>query len=515
MYDKAVTKGFLYTDFYQLTMAQVYYLKGVHEVPAQFEYFFREYPDYGSHKTAFCVNAGLEWLIEWMKESSITDEDIAFLKDHRGKTGKPLFSDDFLKWLRENGDFTAITMKAIPEGRVIHPQIPIVTVQGPLAMAQMLESSLLNHLNYQVLIATRAARIRNSAGSGAVIDFGMRRAQHTGANAGARAALIGGADFSSNTGISYNLGFQPKGTHAHSMVQAFMTMEGEELNAFRAYAEVYPDNCLLLVDTVNTLESGVPNAIRVFEELRKKGHEPAGIRLDSGDLAHLSIQASKMLDKAGFNATPIVLSNDLDELVIWQIKSQISNEARRYGVDPDRLINRLVYGVGTRLITSKGDAALDGIYKLSALRIKGEWEPSIKLSESPSKIINPGVKKIWRIYDERGLANADVLALEDEEPPNQETLTLHHPTDRGSNRCVEVKKLSRMEELSESIIEEGEIVYSFPSIHEIRKKRESDMEYLDPGVRRVINPHLYHVSLTEKLFRMKENLIKSKLKKNT
>ena len=240
------------------------------------------------------------------------------------------------KWLRDNGNFDGLTIRAIPEGRVVHPNVPLTVVEGPAAMAQILETSLLNHLNFQTLIATKAALIHDIARGGTILEFGLRRAQERGGNAGTRAALIGGADFSSNVGVSHLLGLDPKGTHAHSMVQMFMTLGEGELAAFRAYAEVYPDNCLLLVDTINSLESGVPNAIRVFEELRKKGHEPVGIRLDSGDLAYLSIQAARMLDEAGFPKTAIVLSNDLDEMVIWQIMTQIESEAPRYGVDPTR-----------------------------------------------------------------------------------------------------------------------------------------------------------------------------------
>src|SRR5437868_164899 len=248
-----------------------------------------------------------------MQGARLRDEDIAYLRAQRGRNGAPVFSEDFLGWLRENGNFDAITMRAVPEGRVVHPSVPLTVVEGPLAMAQILETSLLNHLNYQTLIATKASLIRDIGNGRMLLEFGLRRGQDKGANAGARAALIGGADFSSNVGASHVLGYSPKGTHAHSLVQTFVTLGMGELGAFRAYADVYPDDCLLLVDTVNTLESGVPNAITVFEELRRKGHEPVGIRLDSGDLAYLSIQAAKMLDAAGFPETSITLSNDLDE----------------------------------------------------------------------------------------------------------------------------------------------------------------------------------------------------------
>ncbi|MGD2040284.1 MAG: nicotinate phosphoribosyltransferase, partial [Anaerolineae bacterium] len=351
---RRTAEGILFTDQYQLTMAQLYYRVGMHEMQVQFDHFFRSYPDYGAHKAGYCIMAGLAWLLDWMEDAHFRDEDIEYLRRQTGRAGRPVFGDDFLQWLRRNGTYRGITLRAIPEGRVVHPNVPLTVVQGPLAMAQILETSLLNHLNYQTLIATKAARIHESGRGRTMLEFGLRRGHERGANAGARAALIGGADFSSNVGLSHVVGLTPKGTHAHSMVQAFMALGMSELDAFRAYAKVYPDDCLLLVDTIDTLESGVPNAIRVFEELKRQGHEPMGIRLDSGDLAFLSIQAAKMMNEAGFPKTSIVLSNDLDELFILQILTQISHEAPRYGVDPDHLIDRLVYGVGTRLITSWG-----------------------------------------------------------------------------------------------------------------------------------------------------------------
>ena len=397
--DRLTAEGILFTDQYQLTMAQLYYRMGLHERVAQFDHFFRTYPDYGSHQAGYCINAGLEWLLDWMQESRFRDEDIGYLRHQTGQTGERLFNDDFLGWLEKNGTFDGITLRAVPEGRVVHPNVPLTTVQGPLAMAQILETSLLNHLNYQTLIATKAARIRESGRGQRVLEFGVRRAQERGASAGARAALIGGADFTSNAGVSHVLGYPPKGTHAHSMVQVFMALGYGELDAFRAYADEYPDDCVLLVDTINTLESGLPNAITVFEELQRKGCKPVGIRLDSGDLAYLSIQAAKMLNAAGFPDTGIVLSNQLDELVIWQITTQIQHEAPRYGVDPDDLIGRLVFGVGTRLITSQGASALDGVYKLVAIRRPGEaWRYPVKLSNDPGKVSGPGIQQIRRYF---------------------------------------------------------------------------------------------------------------------
>jgi nicotinate phosphoribosyltransferase len=505
--DRATAEGILFTDQYQLTMAQVYFRSGLHERWAQFDHIYRNNPHYGTHQAGYCVNAGLEWLLDWMREAHFRDRDIQQLRAQRGRGGAPVFAEDFLSWLRDNGSFDAITMRAVPEGRVVHPGVPLTVVEGPLAMAQILETSLLNHLNYQTLIATKAALIHDVGRGRLLMEFGLRRGQGKGANAGTRAALIGGADFSSNVGVSHIMGLSPKGTHAHSLVQLFMSLGQGELGAFRAYAEVYPDDCLLLVDTINTLESGVPNAITVFEELRRKGHEPVGIRLDSGDLAYLSIQAARMLDAAGFPDTTITLSNDLDEMVIWQIMTQINAEAPRYGVDPAAIIGRLVYGVGTRLITSHGDPALGGVYKLVAVRDGPDWLPAIKISESPQKTPSPGNKRAWRLYDERGQATADLLTLDDEDPASMDRITLRHPVDHAKFRTLDRKQVSSVEPLMADVLRDGKLVYDLPSLEEVRARRIADVERLDPGVRRLINPHIYHVSLSERLWDLKQKLI--------
>jgi nicotinate phosphoribosyltransferase len=509
--ERATAEGILFTDQYQLTMAQVYFHAGLHERHVQFDHYFRSYPNYGTHQAGYCVNAGLEWLLDWMGEARFRDADIEHLRGQRSRGGRKVFDEAFLGWLRENGNFSGLTLRAIPEGRVVHPHVPLTVVEGPMAMAQILETSLLNHLNFQTLIATKAALIHDVARGGVVMEFGLRRAQEKGGNAGTRAALIGGADFSSNLGTSQVLGFPPKGTHAHSMVQIFMTLGEGELGAFRAYADVYPDDCLLLVDTINTLESGVPNSIKVFEELRRKGHEPVGIRLDSGDLAYLSIQAGKMLAEAGFPKTTIVLSNDLDEMVIWQILSQIASEAPRYGVDPDALIGRLSFGVGTRLITSQGDPALGGVYKLVAVRDGDDWKPAIKVSESPTKTPSPGHKQVWRLYDSRDKATADLMGLSDEDPASMEKIMAHHPSDYTRFRAINRADISGFEPLLVDIVREGKLVYNLPTIEDMRKQRIADVERLDPGVRRLINPHIYHVSLTQRLWDLKQELIRSAL----
>lgn len=511
---RSLSEGILFTDQYQLTMAHLYYRMGLHEKQVQFDHFFRDYPAYDGHKAGYCICAGLEWLLHWMNGAQFGDQEIGYLRSQTGRTGERLFEDDFLDWLRENGSFNRLTMRAVPEGRVVHPNVPLTVVQGPLAMAQILETALLNHLNYQTLIATKASRIQNSTQGQLLLEFGLRRAHDKGANAGARAALIGGADFTSNVGASAILGYPPKGTHAHSMVQVFMGLGEGELAAFQAYADVYPDDCLLLVDTIDTLESGIPNAIKVFNDLRSEGHEPVGIRLDSGDLAYLSIQAAKMLNDAGFPDVSIVLSSNLDELSIWQIITQIQQEADRYELDPDHLIGRLVYGVGTRLITSWGEPALGGVYKLVAVRDGGEWVPAIKISESAAKTPNPGHKHVWRVYDRRKKATADLLSLDDEDPRKMEEVKLHHPTEHTVRRKLSQDDIETIEPLLVDVLDEGELVYDLPSIEDMRQRRRSDMGHLDPGVKRLINPHIYHVSLTERLWNLKQELIASALSSN-
>lgn len=520
---RQLTQGILYTDQYQLTMAQLYFRYGLHERAVLFDHYYRSNPDYGAHQAGFCINAGMESLLDWMDDARFGEHEIETLRGHKNHNGAPLFADDFLDWLSVNGNFDGIHLRAIPEGRVVHPDVPLTVVEGPAAMAQLLETPLLNFLNYQTLIATKAVRISLAADTGMgdrhqgagkfesgrsklVLEFGMRRAQERGANAATRAALIGGADFSSNVGISHALGYPPRGTHAHSMVQLFMALGGDELAAFRAYADVYPDDCLLLVDTINTLESGVPNAIRVFEELKRKGHTPVGIRLDSGDLAYLAIQAAKMLNEAGMTETSIVLSSDLDELVIWQIITQILQEAPRAGLDAEPLINRLVYGVGTRLVTSWGSPALGGVYKLVAASDSGEWKPALKLSEAADKTPNPGKKNAFRLYDLRGKATADVLAL-DEDPGSLATLSLHHPADASKIRVLKRAALTAIEPLLQDVVRDGQRVGESENIETIRERRRRDVEQLDAGVKRLVNPHIYHVSLTQTLWELKQSLI--------
>jgi nicotinate phosphoribosyltransferase len=494
----------LLTDQYQLTMGQVYFREGLHEHRARFEHFFRSNPDYGGHQAGYVVTAGMRTFLDWLTTARFDASEIERLAAHPSGSGGKLFSKDYLDWLAANGDFESLTISAIPEGRVVHPGVPLTMVEGPLILAQLIETALLNHLNFETLIATKASRIWEAARGGKVLEFGTRRAQGSGAHSVVRAALIGGAAGSSLMGRSYELGFIPVGTHAHSIVQAFMALGMGELGAFRAYAEVYPDDCLLLVDTIDTLDSGLPNAITVFEELRKAGHRPVGIRLDSGDLAHLAVRSAEMLNAAGFDDTTIVLSSELDEITIWQIIEQILDEAPRYGVKGESVIKRLVYGVGSRLATSQGDPYLDGVYKLAAVEEGGEWRPAIKVSDTPAKVMTPGAKRSWRVYDQRGFATADLLALDSETPAAP--LELHHVSQIGVIRHLPVERVSAIEELAEPVS-----TSDLPSPHEeivrAQQRRLADLERLDPGVRRLVNPHVYHVSLTPELAKLKHEMI--------
>ena len=500
--------GLLGTDQYQLAMAQVYWREGLAEREAQFDYFFRRYPDYGTHQAGYCITAGLGWLLEWMERVRFETADIELLAGQESSSGSKRFDPAFLDWLHSNGDLSAVRVEAVPEGRVVHANAPIATVRGPLAMTQILETPFLNRLNYPTLIATKAARVEDAARGATVLEFGMRRGPEAGVHAGGRAALVGGADFTSNVALSHAMGLDPKGTHAHSMVQAFMALGWSELDAFRRFAEIYPDECILLVDTIDVIESGVPNAITVFEEMRRAGHRPIGIRIDSGDLAYMTIQAASMLDAAGFDDASIVLSSDLDELVIWQILSQLESEAPRYGLNAGALVARVTFGVGTRLITSYGDPALGGVYKLVAIENEaGQWEPAIKISESIEKMAVPGGKRLLRVYDHRGLATADIIAMEEEDPLKGDQIELFHPH-REVHRTLEISELSDSEDLLGLMFSDGRRMDGSPDLDTMRKRRRSDLDRLDSGVRRLVNPHIYHVSLTGRVKQLQQDLVR-------
>ena len=433
------------TDLYELTMMNGYLRYGKDKNRACFDLFYRRRGDV----TAYAVAAGLEQVIEYVQNLRFTQEDIEYLRS------LAIFDDAFLSYLSDF-HFTGEIL-AVPEGTIVFPDEPILRVIAPIMEAQLLETALLNIINHQTLIATKAARVVQSARGDKVLEFGLRRAQGPDAGIyGARASIIGGCQATSNVLTGQLFGVPVGGTHAHSWVMSFE----DELTAFRAYADVFPDNCLLLVDTYDTLGSGVPNAITVFKELRARGKEPVGIRLDSGDLAFLSRQARVMLDDAGFPNAKIFASGDLDEEVIWDLKAQ--------GAAID------VWGVGTRMITSMDNPALGGVYKLSAEEVDGTFIPRIKISENPAKITNPGVKQLYRFYDRRsGKALADLLALDEEDFSSGEPLEIFDPenTWKRMTLCD-----YRMRQLLVPVFENGELVYDSPALSEIAAYAKQEME---------------------------------------
>ncbi|WP_420452379.1 nicotinate phosphoribosyltransferase [Ilumatobacter sp.] len=503
----STVRGPLFTDMYELAMAQVYVEQGLSERRAQFDYFFRSTPDYGTHQAGFCVSAGLDPFLAWFEGLRIDAEHVEALAAMTSTTGERVFSAAFLGWLSAPDRFAGVEIRAIGEGRVVHPHVPVISVTGPLAVSQLLETSLLNHLNYPTLIATKAARVVRSARGGRVLEFGMRRGPATGVNEGIRAALIGGCATTSDVEAAIALGRRPVGTHAHSLVQAYLAVGDGELGAFRAMAASAPDDCVLLVDTVDTLASGVPHAITVFDELRAEGHEPVGIRLDSGDLAYLAVQSATLLDEAGYPDASIVLSSDLDELNIWQILTQIGDDAERLGIDPAPIRSRLVYGVGTRLITSHGSSALNGVYKLVGIEDDdGGWVPAIKISEDPGKVPLPGRKTVWRLYDRRESAIVDLVGTADEDPFPTDAIVVHHPTRNGVSQTIRRDSVSHVEVLHEVVFDDGRRPDPV-SIDELAQRCATDIDRLDVGVRRLVNPHRYHVSITERLDRLRRELV--------
>jgi nicotinate phosphoribosyltransferase len=467
----------LQTDLYQLTMVGGYVREGKKNQWATFDYFFRSIPDDGG----YCVLAGLADVIDYIRKLRFNKKDLSYLD------GLGIFSNEVLEYL-ENFKFTG-DLCAIPEGTVVFPHEPLIRVTAPLPEAQIIESALLNIMNFQTLIATKGARVNWAANGDPVMDFGLRRAHGPdGALMASRAAYVGGVDATSNVLAGRIYGIPVRGTHAHSWVESFPS----ELEAFRAYAKVYPDACLLLADTYDTLRSGVPNAIQVGHELREKGHELLGIRLDSGDLAYLSKEARKMLDEAGFPNAVIVASSDLDELIIESLKRQGAR------------IN--IWGVGTRLVTSFSYPALGGVYKLTALDDGNGMEPKIKRSDNPEKITNPGLKKVVRIYDQGGRMRGDVLFLDEEEIPEGRSFRAYHPL--FSHVFKTYPKRFKIRELMVPIFQKGELVYKSPSLHAIREHTMKNLKQLDAAYKRFRNPHTYHVSLSPFLFKIKQRLLR-------
>ena len=466
----------LLTDFYELTMGNGYLENGLADTVCCFDLYFRKVPDNGG----FAVMCGLEQAINYIKKLSFTDEDIAYLRD------KKIFSEKFLDYLR-NFKFSC-DVWAIPEGTPVFPNEPLVIVKGPAIQAQLMETMLLLCINHQCLIATKAARIVKAADGRAVMEFGSRRAQGSdGAIYGARAAYIGGCAGTACTISDKEMGTPALGTMAHSWVQMF----DSELDAFRAYAKCYSDACLLLVDTYNVLKSGIPNAIKVFNELRAEGHEPAGIRIDSGDITYLSRKARKMLDDAGFPNAKICISNSLDEYIIEDILRQ--------GACIDS------FGVGERLITSRSEPVFGGVYKLTAVEKDGQIIPKIKLSENVTKITTPDFKELWRFYDKTtGKAIADLITCYGEEVDDTKPYTIfdpEHPYKKKTVTDFTAKKLLVQ------IFDKGECVYESPSATEIRDFCREQIGTLWSEVTRFENPHEYYVDLSKKLWDKKNDLL--------
>lgn len=469
-------------DFYEITMANSYFAHNKNE-EAVFDLFFRSVPDEGG----YAIMAGLEQAIQYIQELSFTEKDITYLRSRN------LFDEGFLDYLR-HFEFTC-DVYAVKEGTPIFPNEPVLTVRGPIIECQLIETMLLLTINHQSLIATKTSRIVSAAKGRAVLEFGSRRAQgYDAATFGARAAYIAGAAGSSNTITDRDFSIPALGTMAHSYVQSF----DSEYEAFLAYAHTYPNDTVLLVDTYSTLNSGVPNAIKVYQDyLKPNGYPLKGIRIDSGDLAYLSIKAREMLDQAGLTDTIITVSNSLDEYSISNLVEQ--------GAAID------AFGVGERLITSKSDSVFGGVYKLAALNHNGKLIPKMKLSDNVVKTTNPGSKKLYRLFDnESKMAIADVVTLEDEIIDNKKPYLLFDP-----NFPWKKKMVSNFTAVSllEPIFIKGKLVYHKPTLKEIKAHYEVQINTLWAEVKRFEKPHPYYVDLSRKLWDLKQDLIEQYSKK--
>ncbi len=467
----------LLTDFYEITMANGYFKNNKHNEIAYFDMFFRKVPD----NAGFAIMAGVEQVIEYLEELKFEDEDIEFLRE------KGIFDERFLDYLK-NFKFEC-DVWAIPEGTPIFPNEPILTVRGPLIQAQFIETMILLSINHQSLIATKCNRIVRAAEGRPVMEFGSRRAQGTGgAILGARAAFIGGALGTACTVTDKLYGVPALGTMAHSWIQSF----DSEYEAFRAYAEAYPDTCTFLVDTFNVLKSGIPNAIRVFDEvLKPMGIRPKGVRIDSGDITYLTKQARKMLDNAGYEDVGIVVSNSLDEHIIRDILKQ--------GACIDS------FGVGERLITSKSEPVFGGVYKLAGIERDGEIIPKIKVSENVAKITNPCFKKVYRLFSrETDMAIADVITLADEKIDDSQDYEIFDPEHTWKRKTVYDFYAV---ELQVPIFEKGKCVYKSPELKDIQKYCEEQVDKIWDEVKRFENPHEYYVDLSKKLWDIKYKLL--------
>lgn len=470
-------------DLYEMTMANGIFNSDMRDTVTYFDMFFRRIPDNGG----YAIMAGLEQLIDYLKNLKFDEDDIEYLRSFN------LFSEEFLSYLK---DFKfCCNVWAVPEGTVIFPREPIVTVSGPAMQALMVETMVLLTVNHQSLIATKASRIVRAAEGRPVMEFGARRAHgYDAAYYGARAAVIGGCVGTSCIKTAKDFGVAASGTMAHSWVQMF----DDEYTAFKTYAEMYPDNCLLLVDTYNVLKSGIPNAIKVFDNVLKPlGKRPLGIRIDSGDITYITKHARKMLDESGYPDCKICVSNSLDEYLIRDMIFQ--------GACVD------TYGVGERLITASSEAVFGGVYKLAAVEKNGKVTPKIKISENETKITLPGVKIPWRLYDrDTGNAIADVIALNYEKIDDSKPYEIFHPEYTWKRKTVTNFKA---EKLQIKVFDKGRQVYTSPSVKEIAKYCAKQLDSLWDEVKRFENPHTYYVDLSQDLWDLRNDLLNKLSKK--
>jgi len=471
----------LLTDLYELTMMQGYFFYK-RDTYAVFDMFFRRQP----FKGGYTIFAGLEPLINIILNFKFSDKEIEYLETLK------LFKKEFLDYLSKF-KFTG-NIYSVAEGELVFPNEPLIRVESNIIEAQFLESILLNITNFQSLIATKAARVVEIAGGKAILEFGLRRAQGVdGALSAARAAFIGGVSATSNLLAGKIFDIPVKGTMAHSWIMAFKS----ELESFKKYAKLYPENSIFLVDTYNTLEKGIPDAIKILKELKKQGIKNFGIRIDSGDLEYLSKQARIKLDKADLKEAKIVVSNELDEFIIEEL------------VNKNAPID--FFGVGTNLVTANTDPALSGVYKLVSIKDNKKFIPKLKISDAPEKITNPGIKNILRVYDKNNYMLGDLIFLESERNTienkirKRTLLKFYHP--QYSYKSVKIVDYKDADIMLKRIIKNGELCYEFPSLKEIRQNTINNLRKLHPSYKRFLNPHIYKVSITKKLMDMKMSLI--------
>jgi len=471
-------KSAIFTDLYELTMLQGYWKSGMMERRACFDLYFRQNPFNGG----YTLLAGMEDALEFLEGLKFTDEDIEYI----GSIG--FFEKGFLEYLK-SFKFTG-DIHAIPEGSVVFPREPLLRVEAPLPECQLVESALLNIFNFQSLIATKAARVSLEAGKDNVMEFGLRRAQGVdGALTASRSAYIGGCAGTSNVEAGKMYGIPVAGTQAHSWIMAF----DSELEAFRSFVKIYPKNSILLVDTYDTLKSGVPNAIKVALEMKGEGGRLRGVRIDSGDLAYLSAEARRMFDDAGLKDVIIVGSSDLDEYIIHDLKIQ--------GAKIDS------YGVGTKLVTGDGTSALSIVYKLTALQdADGKWDMKLKVSDNINKSTLPGIKQVWRLYGTENEMMADIVELEGVAHDFSKGVTGYHPVMEYQNKFYD--SIAEAEPLLRQVMKGGRVTVQFPALKDIRARASLQLERLHPTMRRLMNPHVYKVSLGPKLKEETDKLLK-------